>query len=160
DKELAQRKDEMGWIGRIHRVLEERRFVLYSQKILPLGENAQGEEHHELLLRMLDSDGSIVPPMAFIPAAERYNLMPTIDRWVIHEALSRYSELRPSHSPHGTFAINLSGASICDEHMLEFIQEQLRSHKVPPEKICFEITETAAIANLTQAAHLILALKE
>lgn len=161
DKELAQRKDEMGWVGRIHRVLEERRFVLYSQKILPLGENSHGDEqHHELLLRMLDSDGSIVPPMAFIPAAERYNLMPTIDRWVIHEALSRYAELAPERAAHGTFAINLSGASICDEHMLEFIREQFRSFKVPPEKICFEITETAAIANLTQAVQLIRALKE
>jgi diguanylate cyclase (GGDEF)-like protein/PAS domain S-box-containing protein len=154
DKELAQRHGEMAWIGKIQKTLDEQRFVLYSQKILPLGDNDEHGEHYEILIRMLDEGGKLVPPMAFIPAAERYGLMPILDRWVIKTAFSQYAARHPAGGPPGSCSINLSGTSICDEHLLEYVIEEFDRHKVPPQAICFEVTETSAIANLTQAAAL------
>jgi len=98
---------------------------------------------------MLDEHGKIVPPMAFIPAAERYSIMPLIDQWVVHHAFAAISALGPDC---GTYAINISGASIGDERILEFVREQFRQYVMPPRSICFEITETAAIANFDKAA--------
>ena len=160
DKELAQRHGEMGWIARLQKALEEDRFVLYSQKILALGKSHGEGEHHEVLLRMQDEDGSLIEPMAFIPAAERYGLMPLLDRWVISTAFAHYAERRQPGDDVGTCAINLSGMSICDEHFADFVREQFARHQVPPAGICFEITETAAITKLSQAAVLIRELKE
>lgn len=160
DKELAHRHGEMGWIARIQNALDEQRFMLYSQKILALEKNAEIGEHYELLLRMKDEDGALVPPMAFIPAAERYGLMVLLDRWVIKTAFTHYASRHPSDKGIGTCAINLSGTSICDENFPAFVREQFALYKVPPNGICFEITETAAIANLHQAAILIRELKE
>ncbi len=160
DKELVQRHGEIGWVARIQKALDEQRFVLYSQKILPLGKHAEQGSHHELLLRMTDEDGSLVPPMAFIPAAERYGLMPLLDRWVIKTAFSHYAELYLSGENIGVCAINLSGTTICDEHFATFVREQFALHKVSPNVICFEITETAAIANLSKAVVFIEELKE
>ena len=159
DKELAQRHGEMGWIGRIQKALDEQRFVLYSQKILPLARGDDSEEHYELLLRMRDADGELVPPMAFIPAAERYGLMPLLDRWVIKTAFSQYASRHPRGGPRVTCAINLSGTSICDENFLKFVRDQFDRYDVPPASICFEVTETSAIANLSHAAVLIRELK-
>ncbi|MDQ3185622.1 MAG: EAL domain-containing protein [Pseudomonadota bacterium] len=160
DMGIAQRHGEMGWVGRIRKALEEQRFVLYSQKILSLVNSPDAGEHYEVLLRMQDEDGKLVPPMAFIPAAERYGLMPQLDRWVITTAFTQYSRRHPAGSALGTCAINLSGASICDENFYEFVVSQLELLKVPPAGICFEITETSAITNLPQAAVLIFKLKE
>jgi EAL domain-containing protein (putative c-di-GMP-specific phosphodiesterase class I) len=98
---------------------------------------------------MLDEYGQVVPPMAFIPAAERYSMMPLVDQWVIQNAFSTISTLGPNS---GMFAINISGASIGDERFLEFVREQFRRHAMPQRSICFEITETAAIANFDKAA--------
>ncbi|CAN5494099.1 hypothetical protein BH11PSE11_BH11PSE11_30360 [soil metagenome] len=154
DKELAQRHGEMAWIGKIQKALDENRFVLYSQKILPLEAGLEQGEHYEILMRMLDEEGKLVPPMAFIPAAERYGLMPILDRWVIRTAFSQYAARHPAGTPAGTCSINLSGTSICDETLLKFVVEQFARFKVPPQAICFEVTETAAIANLSQAAAL------
>ena len=159
DKELAQRHGEMGWIGRIQKALDENRFVLYSQKILPLGDAEEHGEHYEMLLRMQDEDGKLVPPMAFIPAAERYGLMTLLDRWVIKTAFSQYALRHPDSRFPGTCAINLSGASFGDEHLLAYIQSQFDEYNVPAQAICFEVTETAAIANLTQATQFIRELK-
>jgi len=159
DKGLAKRRGEMGWVGRIQQALEEHRFVLYTQKILRLSENGGGD-HYEVLLRMKGEDGILVPPMAFIPAAERYGLMPQLDRWVIATAFAQYAERHPSGSAPGICSINLSGTSICDESLYEFLLEQFNLHKVPPAGICFEITETSAISNLIQANLLIGKLKD
>jgi diguanylate cyclase (GGDEF)-like protein/PAS domain S-box-containing protein len=158
DAGLAQRSGEMGWVVRIQKALEEDRFVLYSQKILRLNSVEEGD-HYELLLRMQDEDGTLIPPMAFIPAAERYGLMPQLDRWVITTAFAQYSMRHPPGTPVGTCAINLSCASICDENFYEFVTEQFDRFQIPPGGICFEITETSAIANLTQAVVLIRKLK-
>jgi diguanylate cyclase (GGDEF)-like protein/PAS domain S-box-containing protein len=156
DSELTIRQGEMEWVGRLQRALDENRFLLYSQDIISLREDGDQGVHCELLVRMLDEKGEIVPPMAFIPAAERYNLMPAIDRWVIRTALATLVRLRSQHGELISLcAINLSGASIGDERFLSFVHEQLRMFDLPCESICFEITETAAIANLDKAQRFI-----
>jgi diguanylate cyclase (GGDEF)-like protein/PAS domain S-box-containing protein len=159
DKELAQRHGEIGWVARIQKALDEQRFVLYSQEIRPLGKNAEPGRHHELLLRMIEND-KIVPPMAFIPAAERYGLMPLLDRWVIKTAFAHHAATHLPGDSIGLCAINLSGTTLCDERFPDFVREQFALHKVTPSGICFEITETAAIANLSQAVIFIQELKE
>ena len=159
DKEVAQRSGEMSWISRIQKALDEQRFILYSQKILAIGNRVGGGEHYEVLLRMQDESGLLVPPMAFIPAAERYGLMPLLDRWVIKAAFALHAERHVAGAPADTCTINLSGTSICDDHFLEFVKDQFARHQVSPHHICFEITETSAITNLSQAAALIRDLK-
>ncbi len=131
------------------------RFRLSYQPIVDLRE-AGNADHDELLLRMLDTEGKVVPPNAFIPAAERYDLMAAIDRWVIRTAFGRYRELFDAGSQVG---INLSGNSLNDDSLLDFIQKQLAEHDVPPRHVCFEITETAAIHNLTKVITFIAAMK-
>lgn len=160
DQELAQRQGEMGWIGRIRQALEEDRFVLYSQPILPLAPGLQTKMHCEILLRLKDENDQIVPPVAFIPAAERYGLMPAIDRWVIRNALALHAQRARSGVEDEIYAINLSGTSMGDVDFLPFVREQFQATKVPPQSICFEITETAAIANLAKAAVLIRTLRD
>jgi diguanylate cyclase (GGDEF)-like protein len=160
DAELLKRQGEMQWVTRISRALEENRLRLYVQPILPLNPHTAADSHYEMLLRMLDDDGELVLPMAFIPAAERYNLMTSIDRWVIGAAFSAFHQLFP-HAPndHSLCTINLSGQSLCDEKILDLIERQFILNKVPYAAICFEITETAAITNLTEAIRFIQTLK-
>ena len=160
DSEVSIRHGEMEWVARIQRALEEERFVLFAQDIASVAEPRSHRTHCELLIRMLDERGEIVPPMAFIPAAERYSLMPAIDRWVIRTALATISRLRSESGEQiDVCAINLSGGSITDERFLDFVREQFDHFDVPHACICFEITETAAIANLESAARFIQALK-
>jgi EAL domain-containing protein (putative c-di-GMP-specific phosphodiesterase class I) len=109
----------------------------------------------ELLIRMVDEHGQLVPPMAFIPAAERYNLMPAVDRWVIRTALPMIARARAAEGGDSVYIINLSGASIGDERLFDFIREEIDLCDVASDAICFEITETAAIANLAKAARFI-----
>lgn len=149
DSEVSMRRGELQWVPRLQRALEEGRFVLYSQEIISIGGHYPRASHHELLVRMVDEHGKVVPPMAFIPAAERYSIMPMIDQWVVQHAFATISTLG---SDCGTYAINISGTSIGDERFLEFVREQFRKYVMPPRSICFEITETAAIANFDKAA--------
>ena len=157
DIELAQRSGEMQWVSRLRAALREDRLLLYVQDIQPL--NEERPLHREILLRLCDEDGQIVLPMCFIPAAERYNLMPELDRWVIEHTLDWIS--RYDAGQEGTvYNINLSGTSVSDSGpLLEFIDQQLVRYPVPPQRICFEITETAAVQNLAQLAELIQVLK-
>lgn len=161
DSELTLRQGEMEWIGRLQKALDENRFVLYAQDIVAIHETTATGRHCELLVRMLDEQGDLVPPMAFIPAAERYGLMPSIDRWTLRTALATLSRLRAEHAspPIDLCSINLSGASITDERFLDFVREQLDRFDVPHSSICFEITETAAIANLDKAQRFMSELK-
>ncbi|HKB84395.1 MAG TPA: EAL domain-containing protein [Burkholderiales bacterium] len=160
DSELSTRQGEMEWIGRLQKALEEDRFVLYSQDISGLDPSRRREAHCEILIRMLDERGELVPPMAFIPAAERYNLMPSIDRWVIRNAFAVIARQQAEQgADSGIFSINLSGASIGDERFLDYVREQFGHFAVTPRSICFEITETAAIAKLDKAAYFINQLK-
>ena len=160
DTELAERTGQMNWVGRITRALEENRMRLYRQAIVALdGETGRTERHYEVLLRMQDETGRQISPAAFIPAAERYNLMPTIDFWVIRNAFESYAGL--STQSHGcNLSINLSGATLGDERLLPYIREQLQRCAVPPTAVCFEITETTAIAKLASATVLIQELKQ
>ena len=159
DRALAQREGEMNWVGRIQNALNENRMMLYKQKIIPLQGESSESEHYELLLRMRGEEDKVIPPMAFIPAAERYNLMPTIDRWVIKTAFKHYVETPEHRRRNLSFAINLSGASLGDENLFSFIREQFSVFEVPAGKICFEITETSAISNLSRAVVFIKELK-
>lgn len=148
DLALRQRDGEMRWIQRIQHALSENRFRLYCQNIVPLGGDVAAETHYEILLRMLDDDDSVMRPAAFIAAAERYHLMPAVDRWVIANALQLLSERRQRGECNGIFSINISGQSLDDEEFLGYVVDQLHHTDVSPENICFEITETAAASNL------------
>ncbi len=159
DAEIARQHGEMQWVSRITRALEEDRFILHAQAIRPADPGQPHLERYEVLLRMVDDAGAVISPMSFIPAAERFGLMPAIDRWVIKKLLAWLQE-SGSRSEHlGQCAINLSGHSLGDDHFLDFVVNALRESGVPADKICFEITETAAIANLSRALRLIKVLK-
>ncbi|MBI4996617.1 MAG: EAL domain-containing protein [Rhodocyclales bacterium] len=157
DSETIRRSGEMNWVARINRAFDDNRFRLHWQAIEPLQQAAAGRQHGEILLRMADDDGTLVPPAAFLPAAERYTLMPRIDRWVVHHALRWLVD----HPAAGQCAsINLSGQSLGDEQLLGFVLDQLHHTGIDSSRVCFEITETAAIANLTKAVRFIGALRK
>ncbi|MGE5232969.1 MAG: EAL domain-containing protein, partial [Acidobacteriota bacterium] len=147
DAALAERSGEMQWIARIHKAFEEGRFLLYHQPIQPLQESSR-ERLSEVVLRMRGEDGEVITPNAFIPAAERYHLVPAIDRWVVREALQALATRLPAER---AFTINLSGQSLSEESFLEWVVQHLMSTRVPTERVLFEITETAAIANHARA---------
>ena len=154
DTDLAKRQGEMQWVSRIKQALDENRLCLYGQAIVPVIDNNNEASHYEILVRMLDEQGELIPPGAFLPAAERYNLMPAIDRWVINNAFSGYANLGCSQTKSQCqLSINLSGTSLNDDDFLEYIHTQFKEHNVPPKNISFEITETAAVANLAKAIH-------
>ncbi len=149
DSEITQRHGEMQWVNRINQALEQDRFCLYAQAIVSLDNNSG--EHYELLVRMLGEDGNTIPPGAFLPAAERYTLMSKIDRWVINKSFD-FLESQPQLLERiESVAINLSGQSLAESDFQNFVISKLRSSPIPPGKICFEITETAAIASLSVA---------
>ncbi|MGB3489213.1 MAG: EAL domain-containing protein [Xanthobacteraceae bacterium] len=153
DTELQERFGEMNWVLRIHTALEQNRFRLYAQQILGLSDDAEPGLHVEMLLRLQDEDGHIVTPDKFIPPAERYGLMPLIDRWVIRATFAaiKHRAADPEAEPLEICSINLSGASFGDEDFADYVREQFRTHDIRPSMICFEITETSAIANLASA---------
>ena len=150
DAQVEQWHGQIGWLAKMHKALEEHRFCLYYQRIVPVdaGGDTAGA-HYEVLLRMYDEEGKLVPPMAFIPAAERYNFMSTIDRWVVRTLLERLASQIPREC--ASYAINLSGTSINDPQLLDFLVAEFSRTNVRHDSICFEITETAAIANLARA---------
>jgi len=160
NKELVRRKDEMQWMSKLTTALKENKFLLYKQPIVPLGQNGSSDKtelRYELLLRLKNKSGKIIPPNEFIPAAERYNFMPTLDRWVIGSA---FSYLAKTKEENVSYSINLSGTSLNSHTLLRYIKHELSTHDISPEKICFEITETAAIKNLPKVAKLVRELKK
>jgi diguanylate cyclase (GGDEF)-like protein/PAS domain S-box-containing protein len=158
DLELARRRGEMQYVHRITKALAEDRLVLYSQDIVPVTPLPGAPRTMEMLVRMRDDAGTLVPPNAFLPAAERYNLMPSIDRWV---ARTSFAWLAACPDPTGfRLSINLSGTTLSDDQFLDFVGELFATHAVPPAAICFEITETAAIANLATASRFIRELRQ
>ena len=162
DEDLAKRHGEMHWASMISQALKEDRFILYKQEIRAVSSEQDVYKHYEILIRMKDDNDKIIPPGAFLPAAERYNLMPSIDRWVIRALFTHYADHGGDHQQHGEplFSINLSGSTISDDGMMEFICEQADSFNIPPQAICFEITETVAVANLIKANTFIEGLKQ
>lgn len=159
DADMAQRRTDMGWAARLTQALEEDRLVLYYQPYLSLGQHSAEGKHIEILLRLIDEGGKVVPPGSFLPAAERYNIMPTIDRWVVKTVFARYRDLLSQMGAPLTCAINLSGTTLNSEGILEYIREQAEQHKLPHGAICFEITETAAINNMRHATQFMRELK-
>lgn len=160
DADISQRRREMGWAGRLNLALEQNRFELYYQPYLALDPEQAASSHIEILLRLIDEDGTLVQPGSFLPAAERYNIAPAIDRWVIRQAFGRYHDLAAQLGTPLICAINLSGTSLNAEGLLPFIREQTAAHKIPRGSICFEITETAAVHNLRNAAQFMKDVKE
>jgi diguanylate cyclase (GGDEF)-like protein len=147
---LVRRSEEIEWIGRVHEALREDKFVLHCQPVRPLDD--ERAEHFEILVRMLDDDGELLAPALFLPAAERYQLMPLIDRWVIHNSLQTIGSHGHSLAANeAVFCINLSGQSLTNTGFLAFVAHELKDAGVSPEQICFEITETAAISNIDEA---------
>lgn len=161
DAELTKRKGEMRWVSRLTSALEDDRFVLYAQPIVPVNPGKDSQAHYEILLRMLDESGKIIPPGGFICAAERYNLMHQIDRWVIRNTFEFLAENCPAdqHGQHPMISINLSGESMGHDSFLTYINILFREYRIEPGNICFEITETAAIADLSNATRIIDGLK-
>lgn len=156
-----ERHREMQWVSRLMRAVEENRLELYYQPIISIGANTDLRKHYELLLRMRGEHGEIVLPAEFIPAAERYNLMPAIDRWVVQHALGALAHYRSDGDARSayTVSINLSGNSLNDDSFLEFLINELQTHDLSAGAVCFEITETAAIANLANVVHFMRELK-
>jgi len=158
DAMLTERHGQMHWAGRITSALEEHRLVLFEQPIVAIKQTQSPPGHSEILLRMRDEDKAVIRPDAFIPAAERYNLMPTIDRWVVGQVFKHIASIRSDNSEK-IVAINLSGTSLADEGMLSYILDAAKKYQIDLSKICFEVTETAAISNLAKASQFIKSLK-
>ncbi|MFO8042951.1 MAG: GGDEF domain-containing phosphodiesterase, partial [Alkalispirochaeta sp.] len=156
DYTFLKRRGEMQWISRLNHALEGNRFVLWGQPIVST--NGESHEHLEVLIRMLDDDDSLISPGDFIPAAEKYNLMPAVDRWVLSNSFQRLDAFA-AEGRYPLVSINLSGASIADESMLDYIRTLIERSAADPKQICLEITETTAIENMSRATSFIKRLK-
>jgi len=156
---VPERHREMHWVSKLTRACDDGRFELFFQPIVPIGANRYEREQFELLLRLRDESGSLVTPAEFMPAAERYNVMPSIDRWVVRQALDRLVHRSGTGIKPYTIAVNLSGTSLNDERFLEYLIAELSARDLPAGAMCFEITETAAIANLANVVYFMRELK-
>ena len=158
--EIQTQQGNMEWLVILKKALQENRFEMVAQPIHPLEENAFKEpfHHYELLVRMYDEEGKQIPPDEFIPAAEYYSMMPSLDRWVVKNALSNISQI-PEQTPLPVFAINLSGQSLNDSRFLDFVLDEIKSSGVDPQTLCFEITEQVAVDDLSLVTNFIATLK-
>jgi diguanylate cyclase (GGDEF)-like protein len=157
--DVPERHREMHWVSKLARACDESRFELFYQPIVPIGATVHEREHFELMLRLRDESGALVTPAEFIPAAERYNVMPAIDRWVVRQALDRLVHRIGAGVKPFTIAVNLSGTSLNDERFLEYLIAELSNNELVAGAMCFEITETAAIANLGNVVYFMRELK-
>ncbi|HQR24786.1 MAG TPA: diguanylate cyclase, partial [Steroidobacteraceae bacterium] len=156
-----ERHREMQWVSRITRACEEDRLLLLCQSIVPIRSGVETSRKFELLLRMRDEHGQIVQPAEFIPAAERFNLMPAIDRWVVRQACTRLAHRRSETSVRAPFTltINLSGTTLNDEQFLDFVIAEMAAADLSPGALCFELTEAGAMTGLAAATHFIAELR-
>lgn len=160
DQTIQRNKVQMAWVSRIHRAFEDDRFRLYHQLIVPTDPTAVEKKHYEVLIRMIGEEGELVPPTTFLSAAERYNLMPELDRWIV-KTLFEWLATHPQDLEElAVCSVNLSGLSISDRSFRSFLLAQLKNYALPPRKVCFEVTETAAIANLSEASKFIKTFKD
>ncbi|MFK7816248.1 MAG: EAL domain-containing protein [Gammaproteobacteria bacterium] len=163
DEDINRRRGQERWLQRFDKALNEGRLVVTAQSIINIKANKDSlvdKNGFEILIRMQDDSGRLVPPNAFLPAVERYNRAPKLDRWILDKVLMLLSENRNVLSQIDKCSINLSGQSLASEGFLPFIMAKLKEYEVQPSKICFEITETAAIANLDQATSFVQSLKD
>jgi diguanylate cyclase (GGDEF)-like protein len=154
----TNRHREMQWVGRIARAVEEGRLELYAQRIVGISRAAGDQPFFEIMVRLRDEDGSLVPPNEFIPAAERYNVMVMVDRWVVSRAVELLEGCIRANRRLPMLAVNLSGTSLNDEDFLEYVLSRLGDERVA-RALCFEITETAAVASLSKATFVMRELK-
>ncbi|MCY7355130.1 MAG: EAL domain-containing protein [Lysobacter sp.] len=155
DDETARRRGEMEWAHRLRWVIEENGLLLDYQEVWPLQPQHDADPHIELLLRLRDEDGKVVLPGAFLPAAERYGMLPALDRWVIAQAISHFGKLHVSGRAPGRCAINLSASSLEDDALADYVLNLIELHGVAPSRVCFEITETEAVRNFARAVRFI-----
>lgn len=155
DDDSTRRHGEMEWANRLRVAMEQNRLLLDYQEIVPIDDAPNGGAHVELLLRLRDESGHEIMPGTFLPAAERYGLMPAVDRWVIATAVAHFARLHPDGAALRTCAINLSGASIEDDDLADFILGCIAEHGVPADRFCLEITETVAVRSLLKVAGVI-----
>lgn len=162
DNESSRWHTEMQWVPHIHRALDDGHFVLLAQPIALIDSPDEKNTHYEILLRMKAANGDLISPGSFLPAAERYDLMGTLDRWVVGHAIEMLALAWGSNRElsTSTFGINISGAVLSDNSLLTFVKENLDAYQLPPSLLCFEITETVAIANFTHANRFVNELKE
>jgi len=154
DQSIMRRHTDVLVVQRLHSALAEDRFALFAQPILPLSGD-RGEPRFEMLLRMVAEDGEVLPPEKFLSAAERYQLLPEIDRWVVKHSLEALASCPGVLDGRGMrFSMNISGPSIASEDFLQFLERSIRESGVPPETLCFELTETSAVSNLARAERL------
>lgn len=155
DDETIRRRGEMEWANRLRWVIEEDRLLLDYQEVHPLQERPAQDPHIELLVRLRDEAGRVVMPGAFLPAAERYGMMPLLDRWVIAEAISHFDQLHASGRAPGRCSLNLAASTLEDDGLADYVLELIERHGVAPSRLCFEITETEAVRNLARAVRFI-----
>jgi len=159
DSELSQRHDEILRAAELREALEKDMFRLYAEPVCAATDPAGRILYYEALIRLLGTDGKLLSPASFIPAAERFGVMVELDRWVIREALRQFSGLGASREDAG-IAINLSGSSLGDDRLVEFVRECLALSGVRADHVCFELTETTAISRLAVAERLIKELRK
>jgi EAL domain-containing protein (putative c-di-GMP-specific phosphodiesterase class I) len=168
DRDYTGRHGDLQVVSQINRAFELGQFRLYRQFIMPVNPARGMPPHHEVLVRMLDRAGNLIPPTGFMPAAERYNLLTSIERWVV-SALVEYLHRQwlsggiprepDAKGERGYYSVNISGASINDKSFPDFLRNLLTRYELPHGLLCFEITETTAISNLVKAAELMHELK-
>ncbi len=151
NRSIIRRYDDMQLVSEIQKSLDTDAFILYAQPIVPLL-GKDGGQRFEILLRMMDSNGDRISSRAFFSAAERYQLMPHVDRWVVSRTLARLSAFADYLERTGaSFAINLSGQSLGDDEILAFVEDEIESSGVPSTSLCFEVTESAAVSSRDKA---------
>lgn len=158
-EEIVHRREEMNWASRLNAALQEEQFRLCYQPIAPLAQPG-GRGHWEILLRLLDEEGELISPVAFLTSAERFGLMPAIDRWVVAHTLDYLSRHPLILDQLDMVTINVSAKALSDEHFYQYVVERLEESGLDPAKICLEITETAAIGNLQTTLSFMRRLKE
>ncbi len=153
--ETIRRRGEMDWANRLRWVIEEGRLLLDYQEVQPLQGQPSEDPHIELLIRLRDEDGNVVLPGAFLPAAERYGMMALLDRWVVGEAIAHFDQLHVSGRAPGRCSLNLAASTLEDDDLADYLLDLIERHGVSPSRLCFEITETEAVRNLTRAVRFI-----
>jgi diguanylate cyclase (GGDEF)-like protein len=159
DRRMQQRQSEIQWVSRLKQALADDRFTLYYQPIVPCAGGNSRERHIEILLRMIDEDGTLTRPGTFLPAAEKYNLAANIDRWVISRVMEWQAQHATTSRQPPTITVNLSGQTLRSADMLKFIIDEVENHGISPEHIIFEISETQAISSISSTTHFMLTLR-
>ncbi|ELS00173.1 EAL domain-containing protein [Gloeocapsa sp. PCC 73106] len=146
---------ELDWVELINKAIDTNKFQLFQQTIMPINSQGKISRHIEVLLRMINRDGQLLTPNLFLPVAEKYNLMPAIDKWVIETLFSLRKKFQNSSLDSCMYGVNLSGSSINSQEFINFILEKLEQYQILPQSICFEITETQALMDLEQASRFV-----